>query len=227
MEIEDSVNITKEEQLHRLKHNIIQEFFYLLFFIIATIGFILGVVDAITGETPTWIAVIGTISCVLMVGCSSIMGGAIIFLLHGDIGKYRKLKETENKFNEKCDRKKKAKIEKELAPIVEATVRKNAFYKPLYDVVEINKQGVRGIAEDMATILCTAGWNKDDGLEVPDSKKIEAPNETPIIVWEFSKKDTPQIMVLMKDKDGAYIEYSSCKKQGYFVLKDYIKSIKE
>lgn len=226
MEIEDGANITKEEQLHRLKHNIIQEFFYLLFFIIATIGFILGAVDAITGETPTWIVVIGTISCVLMVGSSSIMGGAIIFLLHGDIGEYRKLKETENKSNEKCIRKKRVKIENELVPIVQAIVRNNSHYRRDY-IVEITKRGVRGIAEDMATILCTAGWNKDDGLEISDSKKIEVSNETPIIVWEFSKKDTPQIMVLVKDKDGAYIEYSSCKKQGYFVLKDYVKSIKE
>lgn len=226
MEVEDSVNITKEEQLHRLKHNIIQEFFYLLFFIIATIVFILGAVDAITGETPTWIVVIGTISCVLMVGCTSIIGGAIIFLLHGDIKKCKRLKKTENNFNKKYCRKKRAKIEKELVPIVQATVEKNSFHK-MYDVIEITKQGVRGIAEDMATILCTAGWNKDDGLEVSDSRKIEAPNATPIILWDFSKNDVPQIMVLMKDKDGAYIEYSSCKKQGYFVLKDYIKSTKE
>lgn len=226
MEIGDSANITKEEQLHRLKHNIIQEFFYLLFFIIATIGFILGVVDAITGETPTWIAVIRIILCILMAGCSSIIGGAIIFLLYGDVGKYRKLKETENKSNEKRNRKKRAKIENELVPIVQAIVRNNSRYTT-YDVVEITKQGVRGIAEDMATILCTAGWNKDDGLEVSDSGKIEAPNETPIILWDFSKNDVPQIMVLVKDKDGAYIEYSSCKKQGYFVLKDYIKSTKE
>lgn len=226
MEIEDSVNITKEEQLHRLKHNIIQEFFYLLFFIIATIVFILGVIDAITGETPTWIVVIGTISCVLMVGCSSIMGGTIIFLLHDDIGKYRKLKETENKSNEKCTRKKRAKIENELVPIVQATVEKNSFYRT-YDIIEITKQGVRGIAEDMAAILCTAGWNKDDGLEVPDSKKIEVPNETPIIAWDFSKKGKSQITVFAKDEDGMYIEYNSCKKQGYLILKDYVKSIKE
>lgn len=51
----------------------------------------------------------------------------------------------------------------------------------------------------------------------------EMENSALLVAWEFSEKEKPFVSIFIKKNDGIYIEHTSNKGEGYFILKGYRK----
>lgn len=64
-------------------------------------------------------------------------------------------------------------------------------------------------------------YKKESKYFVPKDEQIT--NDTLIVAWELSEKDSPFVGVFEKKEDHLYVEHTSNKNEGYFALKGYRK----
>lgn len=60
-------------------------------------------------------------------------------------------------------------------------------------------------------------------MEDKQKQTEEMENSALLVAWEFSEKEKPFVSIFIKKNDHLYIEHTSNKGEGYFILKGYRK----